>query len=75
MTGPDDRPVLRLVRGKATREELAAVVAVLVARAAGGPAAAVAAPAPSRWSHGVGLRRPLPSGPGAWRAVYAPGAH
>ena len=64
----DGRPVLRLVRGSATPEELAAVVAVLVTRVTAQPAPVVQPPR-SRWSYGVGLRRPLPSGPGAWRAT------
>ena len=75
MSTPDARPVLRLVRGSATPEELAAVVAVVVARSAGGPPPAAPAPPPSRWSAGAGLRGSLPRGPGAWRAVYAPGAY
>jgi len=74
VSAPDGPRVLRLVRGSATPEELAAVVAVVMARAGGAPAPAGPPPARSRWSSGAGLRRPLPSGPGAWRAVYAPGA-
>lgn len=75
MSLPDGPPVLRIVRGSATREELAALIAVVVARSAAAPPPAVPATAPSRWSYGVGLRHPLPAGPGAWRAVHAPGAH
>lgn len=74
MSAHEGPPVLRVVRGSATPEELAAVLAVVVARSATAPPPAVPAAAPSRWSHGVGLRRPLPAGPGAWRAVYTPGA-
>ncbi len=61
----DGAPFLQLVRGEATPEELAAVVALLAAR---GSAGAPAAPAPrSRWRSP--LRAPLPiPGPGAWQA-------
>jgi hypothetical protein len=55
------------IRGGATPEELAAVVAVLSAR----PAVSVEEPAEavSRWSDRTRLlRRPLPHGAGAWRA-------
>jgi hypothetical protein len=55
------------VRGGASPEEVAAVVAVLSAR----PGVALEEPAPvlSRWSERSSLlRRPLPHGPGAWRA-------
>ncbi|MGB8651234.1 MAG: acyl-CoA carboxylase subunit epsilon, partial [Mycobacteriales bacterium] len=41
-------PVLRVVRGTASPEELAAVVAVLTSR--GGAAVEQPAPAPSRWN-------------------------
>ena len=56
---------LRLVRGDATPEELAAVVALLAA-SSGGQAAEEEAPAPSVWGRPQ-LRQPLPPpGPGAW---------
>jgi hypothetical protein len=67
------RPLLRVVRGNPTPEELAALLAVVTARgsAAEEPEAAV----PSRWaSRSIGLRRPLPRGAGAWRASGLPGA-
>ena len=64
---PPQRPPLQLVRGDATHEEVAAVVAVLSAVSADAPE-----PAPrhtSRWaSRERALRRPLFPGPGAWRA-------
>ena len=71
---PAPQPQLRVVRGEPTPEELAALVSVLAARAAGSPAA-VEPPAPSAWaSREAGLRRPLHAGPGAWRAAtLAPG--
>ena len=63
-----DRPLLRVVKGEPTAEELAALVAVVAARRANptGPAtqtprSAWAAP---KWR----LRRPLSTGPGAWRS-------
>jgi hypothetical protein len=62
-----DRPPLRLVRGDATPEEVAALLAVLSA-ASGGEAT----PAPrhtSQWaSRERAVRRPLAPGRGAWRA-------
>ena len=62
----DSRPVLRVIRGDATPEEVAAIVAVLAAL----PVAAV--PAPRRrpeWSaRHRGVRPPHAHGPGAWRS-------
>jgi hypothetical protein len=58
--------VLRVVRGDASPEELAAVVAVLASRSGGEPAEE--SPAPSAWA-APQLRRPLPTpGLGAWVA-------
>jgi acyl-CoA carboxylase epsilon subunit len=70
----DDRPILRVVRGDATPEEIAALVAVLLARSAGaeasGPARSVSGP----WTDRSGqIRRPLAPGPGAWRRSALPG--
>jgi hypothetical protein len=63
-----DRPVLRVIRGDATDEEIAALLAVVLARSGGG--GEVAGPGPtSVWSdRASGLRRPVQAGPGAWRA-------
>ena len=61
---------LKLVSGTATPEELAAVVAVLVA-SSGAPAAPEPPAAPSLWSRPQ-LREPLHAGPGAWRASGLP---
>lgn len=62
-----DRPPLRLVRGDATPEEVAALLAVLSATSGGDEA-----PAPrhtSQWSSPArAVRRPLTPGRGAWRA-------
>ena len=61
------RPVLRVVRGDAGAEELAALVAVLAA--AGGAPEEPPAPVRSRWAAREALvRRPVAPGPGAWRA-------
>jgi hypothetical protein len=75
MTADDcnaSHPPLRLVRGDATPEEVAALVAVLSAASAGD----AAKPAPrhtSQWaSRERGVRRPLQPGPGAWRASALP---
>jgi hypothetical protein len=65
------RPLLRVVRGEPTLEELAAVVAVLGARGAsgGGPPAATR----SAWSDPAELvRRPLTHGPGQWTRSSRP---
>ena len=62
------RPVLRIVRGEPTPEELAALTAVLAATGSGG-----GEPEPERprslWADRVSLvRRPLVPGRGAWKA-------
>ena len=64
-----ETPLLRVVRGDATPEEIAALVAVLTTR--GGSVDELPA-APSLWSRPQ-LRRPLTPGPGAWRASALPG--
>ncbi|GAA0959186.1 acyl-CoA carboxylase subunit epsilon [Actinocorallia libanotica] len=67
-----ERPFLQVVKGDATPEEIAALVAVLSARPSG--AAAPEARRPSAWTDRSRLaRRPLRSGPGAWRASALPG--
>lgn len=69
-----DQPRLRVVRGDATPEEIAALVAVVGVRARAARAAAAtgsrrSAPV-SRWAdRSRQLRRPLPRGPDAWRAA------
>lgn len=73
MTGEEaPRPLLRVVRGDPTDEELAALVAVIASRAATPPPAAEAGP-PRTWSaywRSVGAT-PRP-GPGAWRGSALP---
>lgn len=61
-------PLLRVVRGQPTPEELAALVAVLVAAArATGADGADVRPA-SRWASRVdAVRAPVAAGPHAWR--------
>lgn len=70
----DTRPVLRVIKGNPTDEELAALVTVLAARAQAVQAAnAERPPRRSAWSDRVRtLRQPLPHGPGAWRASGLP---
>ena len=69
----DPGPVLRVIRGDATPEEIAAVVAVLLSRAATADTPPPA-PAPSAWADRSRLvRRPLFPGPGAWRRSALPG--
>lgn len=69
---PSSEPLLRVVRGNATPEETAAIVAVVLARSGDGEDAAPAAPR-SAWSdRRAQLRRPLHPGPGAWRRSALP---
>ncbi|WP_030174847.1 acyl-CoA carboxylase epsilon subunit [Spirillospora albida] len=67
-----EKPFLQIVRGDATPEEIAALVAVLAARPR---ASAPAEPAPpSRWADRANLTRLGGGGhgPGAWRARAFP---
>ena len=64
----DQAPLLRVVSGDPSPEELAVVVAVLSAAASGG-GPETAPEGLSRWADRAALvRAPLPSGPGAWRS-------
>ena len=64
------RPVLRVIKGDPSPEELAALIAVLNARAA----AAESESADSRADLGFGLRQPVRVGRGAWVASgWTPG--
>jgi hypothetical protein len=67
-------PPLFLIKGDATAEEVAALTAVLQAVAAAGVAAGEGHRKPrSEWSaHHRKVRRPLVTGPGAWRASGLP---
>ena len=71
----DSGPVLRVIRGDATREEIAAVVAALLSRAAASDSGAPPArPAPSAWADRSRLlRRPVHAAPDAWRRSALPG--
>ncbi len=66
----DGEPLLRVVRGTPTAEELAALVGVICAI----PAPPAAPPAiPSRWRTSARPAGPaLRPGPGAWRASALP---
>jgi hypothetical protein len=78
---------LQIVRGDATPEEIAALVAVLTARARRAAAArthAAESPVAGSWRRRTartavwadrsrGLRAPLTHGPGAWRSSARPG--
>lgn len=72
MSGTDEiggeRPRLRVIRGDATPEEIAALVVALAARAE--PAARPARPR-ANWRR-PRLRSPLVHGAGAWRASALP---
>jgi hypothetical protein len=69
---PAREPLLRVVRGDATTEEIAALVAVLLTRP--GDADVPPAPARSAWAdRSRQVRRPLHPGPGAWRRSALPG--
>jgi hypothetical protein len=79
MTRPGDRqepsvpPLLRVVRGDATPEEIAALVAVLLARSADAGAPGRARSVSNAWSDRSRLlRHPLFPGPGAWRRSALP---
>jgi hypothetical protein len=65
------RPLLRVVRGDATPEEVAALVAVVAALGSGTgepPRRRI-----SEWSaHHRGTRVSLPHGPGGWRSSSLP---
>jgi len=65
------RPLLRVVKGDATPEEVAALVAVVAALGSGG-----GEPPPRRtpeWSaHHRKTRVSLPHGPGGWRSSALP---
>ncbi len=72
MTGA--APTLRLVRGDAGPEELAALLAVLTARTEGAPAGRdPARPRAGRWADRAAmLRLPPHPAPGGWRASARP---
>ena len=62
-------PVLSITSGTPTPEELAAVTVLLLAIAAGQAGSPQPAQQIGGWADpALRLRRPLPPGPGAWRA-------
>jgi hypothetical protein len=68
---PEQGPVLRIVKGDATPEEVAALVAVVAALGSGGSETKRRTP---EWSaHHRKVRRTLPHGPGGWRSSALPG--
>jgi hypothetical protein len=73
-------PLLAVVRGDASAEEIAALTAVLAAKEAATARLAAASASgrggrPFGWaSRRAMLRKPLSHGPGAWRASARPGA-
>jgi acyl-CoA carboxylase epsilon subunit len=76
-TADDDqpgRPFLRVVRGDATPEEIAALVVLLAARNGADETSGQARSVKNTWSdRSRSLRRPLSPGPGAWRSSGLPG--
>jgi Acyl-CoA carboxylase epsilon subunit len=70
VNGAEGRPVLRVVRGEPTEEEIAALVIALATRAAASP---VVEPPRSLWrSRGHNIRPAVSPSPGAWRASGLP---
>jgi hypothetical protein len=64
------RPLLRVVKGDATPEEVAALVAVIAALGTGGEPPLRRTP---QWSaHRRKVRSTLPHGPGGWRSSSLP---
>lgn len=76
MTGhgnPDQPPVLAIVRGNPSAEQIAAVVTVLSARPAQAGRTSTAETARYGWSaRSRLLREPMARGPGGWRASALP---
>jgi hypothetical protein len=70
LEAPARQPLLRVVKGDPTPEELAALVAVVAARNAAAAAASGEEPrSRSQWGHPVRQHRPAHRfGPGQWRA-------
>lgn len=70
VSAPPSPPLLRVVKGDATPEEIAALVAVVASLGAAAPAAARRTPA---WqAHHRKVRAPLAHGPGGWRSSALP---
>ena len=72
MTLDENRPTLRVIRGDATAEEIAALLAVVAARSGGDGERPARRPV-STWTDRTALtRRPVHPGPGAWSASAWP---
>ena len=69
---PGDAPVLRVVRGEPTAQELAALVAVFTALAGSRPAGRPRRARPGWADRASLLGAPAHPGPGAWRASALP---
>ena len=66
------RPTLRVIRGDATAEEIAALLAVISAKGSAEPPRPARKPV-STWADRAALtRRPVSAGPGAWAASGLP---
>lgn len=67
------RPPLRVIRGDATPEEIAAIIAVLATASGAGDGTGDSASARSRWAEPASRMRPaLAHGRGAWRFSSLP---
>jgi hypothetical protein len=66
-----EQPLVRVVRGTPSAEELAALVGVLLVRAGAG-AAGEPLPVPSRWARSARPTAGHRAGPGAWRGSALP---
>jgi hypothetical protein len=65
-----EQPLIKVVRGTPSAEELAALVGVLLTRSSGVPAEAE--PVPSRWARSARPATGYRPGPGAWRGSALP---
>ena len=66
--------VLRVVRGRPSAEELAALTALVAAGETARPATPTDGSLRGRWNDPArAMQQPLPPGPGAWRAAAWPG--
>ena len=72
-SGAAAEPLLRIVRGNPTAEEVAALVAVVAAAGSSGEGSGGADREMSSWAdRGRLLRQPLEHGPHAWRSSALP---